>query len=66
MAAPEYSLQTQAKISLALGSLHNFIHINDPDDDAFHEDDNEDDGGVAGSMIYSSVIDEVVTSRDVG
>ena len=45
VAAPEYSLQTQAKIPLALAALHNFIRINDPNDDAFHEDDNEDDGG---------------------
>lgn len=45
VATPEYSLQTQAKIPLTLGSLHNFIHITDPDDEAFHEDDYEDDGG---------------------
>jgi hypothetical protein len=45
VAAPEYSLQTQAKIPLALGSLHNFIRITDPDDEALHEDDHEDDGG---------------------
>jgi hypothetical protein len=43
--APEYSLQTQSKIPLALAALHNFIRINDPDDDAVHEDDHEDDGG---------------------
>jgi hypothetical protein len=43
-AVPEYSLQTQTKIPLALGSLHNFIHITDPDDEALHQDDYEDDG----------------------
>ena len=34
VAAPEYNLRTQAKIPLALGALHNFIHIHDPTDDA--------------------------------
>jgi len=44
VAAPEYSLQTQAKIPLTLGSLHNFICITDPDE-ALYKDDHEDDGG---------------------
>ncbi|KAF9442364.1 hypothetical protein P691DRAFT_681619, partial [Macrolepiota fuliginosa MF-IS2] len=30
--APEYSLDVQSKIILALCVLHNFIHIHDPDD----------------------------------
>ncbi|KAJ6467016.1 hypothetical protein C8R45DRAFT_755456, partial [Mycena sanguinolenta] len=30
--APEYSVQTQAKIPCALAALHNFIRIHDPDD----------------------------------
>ena len=41
VASPEYSLRTQAKIPPALGALHNYIHIHDPDDDA-HEDDDYD------------------------
>ena len=39
--APEYNLQTQAKIPAALAALHNFIHIHDPDDNAQDEDDYE-------------------------
>ncbi|KAF9455298.1 hypothetical protein BDZ94DRAFT_1180292, partial [Collybia nuda] len=34
VAAPEYTLQTQAKIPLALCALHNFIRIHDPTDNA--------------------------------
>jgi len=34
VAAPEYSLQTQAKILLAIAALHNFIQLFDPDDEA--------------------------------
>jgi hypothetical protein len=34
VAAPEYSLRTQAKIPLAIAALHNFIRLLDPDDDA--------------------------------
>ena len=34
VASPEYDLQTQAKIPLTLGALHNFIHIHDPTDEA--------------------------------
>ncbi|KAF9456205.1 hypothetical protein BDZ94DRAFT_1178223, partial [Collybia nuda] len=34
VAAPEYTLWTQAKIPLALGALHNFIWIHDPTDEA--------------------------------
>lgn len=30
--APEYDMQTQAKIPCALAALHNFIRVNDPDD----------------------------------
>jgi hypothetical protein len=30
--APEYSLAVQAKITLALCVLHNFIRVHDPDD----------------------------------
>jgi hypothetical protein len=30
--APEYSIKTQAQIPIVLVGLHNFIHINDPDD----------------------------------
>jgi hypothetical protein len=41
--SPEYSLQTQAKIPLALGSLHNFIRISDPGDDARDDEDYCDD-----------------------
>ena len=33
VAAPEYSLQTQSKIPLALAALHNLICIIDPDND---------------------------------
>ncbi|KAF8983857.1 hypothetical protein BDQ17DRAFT_1194606, partial [Cyathus striatus] len=32
VAAPEYSLEVQSKVILALCVLHNFIHIHDPDD----------------------------------
>ena len=32
VAAPEYDIQTQAKIVFAICALHNFIHIHDPDD----------------------------------
>jgi hypothetical protein len=35
--APEYSIQTQARIPIALVGLHNFICINDPDDYASNE-----------------------------
>lgn len=38
-AAAEYDLRTQAKIPGALGALHNFIRIKDPDDEAQEEDD---------------------------
>ena len=38
-AAAEYGLRTQAKIPGALGALHNFIRIKDPDDKAQEEDD---------------------------
>ena len=31
-AAPEYNIQTQAKIVLAICALHNFICIHDPND----------------------------------
>lgn len=31
---PEYSVHMQAKLIAALAVLHNFIRINDPDDDA--------------------------------
>ena len=41
--APEYNLQTQAKIPAALAALHNFIRIHDPDDNAQDEDDYEED-----------------------
>jgi hypothetical protein len=34
VAAPEYSLQTQSKIPLALAALHNLICVVDPDDEA--------------------------------
>jgi hypothetical protein len=34
VAASEYNLWTQAKIPLALGALHNFIHVHDPADKA--------------------------------
>jgi len=37
--APEYNLRTQAKIPLALGALHNFIHVHDPTDEAETPDD---------------------------
>ncbi|KAJ7101910.1 hypothetical protein C8R44DRAFT_808863 [Mycena epipterygia] len=30
--APEYSIETQAKIPCALAVLHNFIRLHDPDD----------------------------------
>jgi hypothetical protein len=43
VASPEYNLCTQAKIPAALASLHNFICIHDPDDDAHCEDDYADD-----------------------
>lgn len=39
VASPEYDLRTQAKIPLALGSLHNFIRIMDPDDEATDDED---------------------------
>ena len=44
---PEYDMQTQARLPAALGTLHNFIHNNDPDDVADFEDDDENlyDGG---------------------
>ncbi|KIK95843.1 hypothetical protein PAXRUDRAFT_74213, partial [Paxillus rubicundulus Ve08.2h10] len=32
VAAPEYSLETQAKLVPALCVLHNFIHVHDPYD----------------------------------
>ena len=38
-AAAEYDLRTQAKIPGALGALHNFICIKDPDNEALEEDD---------------------------
>jgi hypothetical protein len=41
VAAAEYNLHTQAKIPAALATLHNFIHIHDPDNDAQDEDDHE-------------------------
>ena len=30
--APEYTLQVQSKVVLALFALHNFIQVHDPDD----------------------------------
>jgi hypothetical protein len=33
VAAPEYSLETQAKIIHAICVLHNFIHVHNPDKD---------------------------------
>lgn len=50
VAAPEYSLRTQAKIPLALAALHNFIHVTDPDDEAEHEDDHK--GGDHGAQSH--------------
>ena len=32
VATPEYSLEIQAKVILALCALHNFIRVHDPDD----------------------------------
>ncbi len=32
VAAPEYSIETQAKFIPALATLHNFINEHDPDD----------------------------------
>jgi hypothetical protein len=40
--APEYSVETQAKIPCALAALHNFIRLHDPDDWA---DDGPGNGG---------------------
>ena len=41
-AAAEYSLQTQSKIPGAIASLHNFVHVHDPDDLANEDGDNDD------------------------
>ena len=41
-AAAEYSLRTQSKISGAIASLHNFVHVHDPDDLANEDGDNDD------------------------
>ncbi|TFK32007.1 hypothetical protein BDQ12DRAFT_617848, partial [Crucibulum laeve] len=54
VASPEYSLQTQAKILLALGSLHNFIQITDPSDNARDDEDNSDDE--SGPSFFQSEI----------
>ncbi|KAJ7194981.1 hypothetical protein GGX14DRAFT_377535, partial [Mycena pura] len=40
--APEYSVETQAKIPCALAALHNFIRLHDPDD---YADDGPGHGG---------------------
>ena len=42
VAAPQYSLSTQAKIPAALAALHNFIRIFDPDDGALDDDGGDD------------------------
>lgn len=39
-AAAEYNLHTQAKIPGAIATLHNFIHIHDPDNLAHDDSDN--------------------------
>lgn len=39
VSAPEYSVQTQAKLVHALCLLHNFVRVHDPDD--FDEVDHE-------------------------
>jgi len=41
VASSEYSLCTQAKIPPALGAIHNYICIHNPDDDV-HEDEDYD------------------------
>ena len=41
-AAAEYSLRTQSKIPGAIASLHNFVHVHDPDDLANEDGDNDD------------------------
>ena len=39
--APEYNLEVQAWIPVALSALHNFIHIHDPDEGSVSDiDDN--------------------------
>lgn len=35
-AAPEYSIEMQAMFIPAMGTVHNFIRIHDPQDDDFH------------------------------
>ena len=41
VAAPEYSLKTQAKFPPALAAIHNFIRIHDPDDITYREAEKE-------------------------
>ena len=41
VAVPEYTLQMQSKIPLALAALHNLIHLVDPDDEADMDGDYE-------------------------
>ncbi|KAJ7687955.1 hypothetical protein B0H17DRAFT_839145, partial [Mycena rosella] len=52
--APEYSVQTQAKIPCALAALHNFIRVHDPDDFA---DDGPGHGGPRNTMFTLREID---------
>ena len=40
--AAEYSLQTQLTILGAIASLHNFVHVHDPDDLVNEDGDNND------------------------
>jgi hypothetical protein len=52
--APEYSIETQAKIPCALAALHNFIRLHDPDD---YADDGPGHGGPRNLMFTLHEID---------
>jgi hypothetical protein len=65
VAAPEYTLQTQSKIPLALAALHHLIHRVDPNDEADMDSDYE--GGEAASAaapINPEHLGSHLTSRE--
>jgi len=68
VAVPEYSLQMQSKIPLALAALHNLIHLVDPDDEADMDGDYEAAAPISpdhlGTHISQGEKDRASTMRD--
>ncbi len=72
VAAPEYSLKTQAQMIPALCALHNFIRIHDADDipppndfhDHFHHNTRNNHREELGGQITSAEKQRAITQRD--